>query len=61
MFDDGGSDDDAVGDGGDGSGLVRGGDAEADADGGVGVLADSGDEFCEIGGEGAVCAGDAGA
>lgn len=59
LFDDGGTDDDAVGGLGDEGGLFGVGDAEADADGGVGVLFDGGDLCGDGFGGCGVAAGDA--
>ena len=61
LFDDDGADDDAVAMGGDGGGLLGGVDAEADADGDLGVLFDPGDGFADRVGGGSVGACDAGA
>ena len=61
LFDDGGADNHAVGGFRDFRGLLGGGDAEADADRGVGELADGGDLRADVGGGRAVGTGDAGA
>lgn len=50
LFDNRGSDDDAVGCAGDKGGLLWGADAKTDADGGVGVGFDGLNHFCDVGG-----------